>query len=60
MKPHTKRLWDGTSHVGSVVIYKCDEGYDTKGVRNFSACGQNGLWEEIDLWCEGAMFEDQN
>ncbi|XP_051924662.1 sushi domain-containing protein 1 isoform X3 [Hippocampus zosterae] len=52
LKPHTKRLWDGTSHVGSVVIYKCDEGYHTKGVRNFSACGQNGLWEEIDLWCE--------
>ncbi|XP_061527013.1 LOW QUALITY PROTEIN: sushi domain-containing protein 1 [Phycodurus eques] len=52
LKPHTKRLWDGMSHVGSVAIYKCDEGYNIKGVRNFSICGQNGLWEEIDLWCE--------
>ncbi|XP_049620101.1 sushi domain-containing protein 1 isoform X1 [Syngnathus scovelli] len=52
LKPHSKRLWNGTSHVGSMVIYECDEGYDTRSERNFSICGQNGLWEEIDLWCE--------
>ncbi|XP_077416381.1 sushi domain-containing protein 1 isoform X2 [Vanacampus margaritifer] len=52
LKPHTKRLWDGTSHVGSMVFYECDEGYDTRTMRNFSVCGQNGLWEEIELWCE--------
>ncbi|XP_057687733.1 sushi domain-containing protein 1 isoform X1 [Corythoichthys intestinalis] len=50
--PHTKRQWDGTSHVGGVVIYECNEGYGTRSGKNFSVCGQNGLWEESDLWCE--------
>ncbi|XP_061673799.1 sushi domain-containing protein 1 isoform X3 [Syngnathoides biaculeatus] len=52
LKPHAKRLWDGTSRVGSMAIYECDEGYDIRGVRSVSLCGQNGLWEEVDLWCE--------
>nr|XP_057927622.1 sushi domain-containing protein 1 isoform X4 [Doryrhamphus excisus] len=49
---HTKRLWDGATHVGSVVVYQCDEGYDTRSTRNYSVCGESGLWEDIDLWCE--------
>ncbi|XP_023253294.1 sushi domain-containing protein 1-like isoform X2 [Seriola lalandi dorsalis] len=51
-KPHSKTLWDGTSHIGSVVYYQCDEGYHTRGLRNSSVCGENGQWEDIDLWCE--------
>ncbi|KAM9360266.1 sushi domain-containing protein 1 isoform 1-T1 [Symphorus nematophorus] len=51
-KPHTKRFWDGTSRNGSVVYYQCEEGYYTRSLRNFSICGENGLWEESDLWCE--------
>ncbi|TDH12445.1 hypothetical protein EPR50_G00046570 [Perca flavescens] len=51
-KPHAKMLWDGTSHIGSVVYYQCQEGYDTRSLRNYSVCGENGLWEDIDLWCE--------
>lgn len=58
-KPHAKMLWDGTSHIGSVVYYQCEEGYYTRSLRNYSVCGDNGLWEDIDLWCEGAMFDDR-
>ncbi|XP_040012051.1 sushi domain-containing protein 1 isoform X2 [Xiphias gladius] len=51
-KPHTKMLWDSTSHIGSVVYYQCDEGYHTRSLKNYSVCGENGQWEDIDLWCE--------
>ncbi|XP_034728230.1 sushi domain-containing protein 1 isoform X3 [Etheostoma cragini] len=51
-KPHAKTLWDGTSHIGSVVFYQCEEGYKTRSLINYSVCGENGLWEDIDLWCE--------
>ncbi|XP_074493299.1 sushi, von Willebrand factor type A, EGF and pentraxin domain-containing protein 1 isoform X11 [Sebastes fasciatus] len=51
-KPHAKMLWDGTSHIGSVVHYQCEEGYYTGSLRNYSVCGENGLWEDIDLCCE--------
>ncbi|XP_037632671.1 sushi domain-containing protein 1 isoform X3 [Sebastes umbrosus] len=51
-KPHAKMLWDGTSHIGSVVHYQCEEGYYTRSLRNYSVCGENGLWEDIDLCCE--------
>ncbi|XP_029018313.1 sushi domain-containing protein 1 isoform X2 [Betta splendens] len=51
-KPHAKMLWDGTSHIGSVVYYQCDEGYRTRSPQNHSVCGENGQWEDVDLWCE--------
>ncbi|XP_044054083.1 sushi domain-containing protein 1 isoform X3 [Siniperca chuatsi] len=51
-KPHAKMLWNGTSHIDSVVYYQCEEGYYTRSLRNYSVCGENGLWEDIDLWCE--------
>ncbi|KAG7489330.1 sushi domain-containing 1-like isoform X1 [Solea senegalensis] len=52
IKPHSRILWDGMSHIGSVVSYQCDEGYHTRSLKNYSVCGENGLWEDIDLWCE--------
>ncbi|KAM8885992.1 sushi domain-containing protein 1 isoform 2-T2 [Spinachia spinachia] len=51
-KPGAKRMWDGSSQIGSVVYYQCEEGYHTRSLRNFSVCGENGLWEDTDLWCE--------
>lgn len=57
-KAHAKMLWDGTSHIASVVVYQCEEGYHTRSLRNYSVCGESGLWEDIDLWCEGAIFVD--
>ncbi|XP_037338624.2 sushi, von Willebrand factor type A, EGF and pentraxin domain-containing protein 1 isoform X3 [Pungitius pungitius] len=51
-KPGAKTLWDGSTHIGSVVYYQCEEGYRSGSLRNYSVCGENGLWEEIDLLCE--------
>lgn len=53
-KAHAKMLWDGSTHVGSVVYYQCDEGFHTRSLKNYSVCGENGQWEDNDLWCEGA------
>ena len=58
-KPHATLLWDGSSHRGSVVFYQCEEGFHTRSLRNFSVCGENGQWEDINLSCEGAMFDDR-
>ncbi|XP_026176823.1 sushi domain-containing protein 1 isoform X2 [Mastacembelus armatus] len=51
-KPHAKILWDGISHLGSVVHYQCDEGYRIRSLKNYSVCGANGQWEDNDLLCE--------
>ncbi|XP_063753445.1 sushi domain-containing protein 1 isoform X2 [Eleginops maclovinus] len=51
-KSHAVMLWDGSSHVGSVVMYRCEEGFHSRGLRNSSLCGEEGEWEETDLWCE--------
>ncbi|CAG5919722.1 unnamed protein product [Menidia menidia] len=51
-KRRAKMLWSGSSRVGSVVHYRCEEGCHTRGLRNHSRCGENGLWEDVDLWCE--------
>lgn len=58
VKPHSKIVWDGSSRIGSVVYYQCEEGFHTRSLKNYSVCGENGLWEDIDLWCEGAMTDD--
>ncbi|XP_007572937.2 sushi domain-containing protein 1 isoform X1 [Poecilia formosa] len=49
---HANMQWDGTPHGGAVVYYQCEEGYYTRGLRNYSECGENGLWEDVDLSCE--------
>ncbi|XP_017161976.1 sushi domain-containing protein 1 isoform X3 [Poecilia reticulata] len=49
---HANMQWDGTPHGGTVVYYQCEEGYYTRGPRNYSECGENGLWEDVDLSCE--------
>ncbi|XP_029296537.1 LOW QUALITY PROTEIN: sushi, von Willebrand factor type A, EGF and pentraxin domain-containing protein 1-like [Cottoperca gobio] len=51
-KAHANMLWDGTSHMGSVVLYQCEDGYHTRSRRNSSVCAESGLWEDVDLWCE--------
>ncbi|XP_053726528.1 sushi domain-containing protein 1 isoform X4 [Synchiropus splendidus] len=50
--PNSKRLWDGTSHLNSEVHYQCEEGFVTRGLRNYSRCGADGTWEDVDLVCE--------
>lgn len=43
-----------------MVHYQCDEGYRIRSLKNHSVCGENGQWEDIDLWCEGATFDDRS
>ncbi|KAJ4942166.1 hypothetical protein JOQ06_012034, partial [Pogonophryne albipinna] len=52
LKAHAAMLWDGSSHVGSVVSYRCEEGFHSRGLGNSSLCGEEGEWEDPDLWCE--------
>ncbi|XP_047237872.1 sushi domain-containing protein 1 isoform X2 [Girardinichthys multiradiatus] len=49
---HAKMQWDGTPRIGNVVYYQCEKGYYARGLRNYSSCGENGLWEDVDLSCE--------
>ncbi|MED6273966.1 hypothetical protein CHARACLAT_011712 [Characodon lateralis] len=49
---HTKMQWEGTPRIGNVVYYQCEEGYYARGLRSYSVCGENGLWEDVDLSCE--------
>uniref|UniRef100_A0A3Q2U3U9 Sushi domain containing 1 n=1 Tax=Fundulus heteroclitus TaxID=8078 RepID=A0A3Q2U3U9_FUNHE len=49
---HAKMQWDGQPRPGNVVYYQCEEGYYARGLRNYSACGENGLWQDVDLSCE--------
>uniref|UniRef100_A0A3B3ZL94 Sushi domain containing 1 n=1 Tax=Periophthalmus magnuspinnatus TaxID=409849 RepID=A0A3B3ZL94_9GOBI len=54
-KAFAKTLWDGTARVGSVVYYECNEGYYTHSLKNVSVCEDNGVWEDIELICEGCI-----
>ncbi|KAI4796287.1 hypothetical protein KUCAC02_027855 [Chaenocephalus aceratus] len=49
LKAHAAMLWDGSSHVGSVVSYRCEEGFHSRGLGNSSLCGEAGEWEDPDL-----------
>ncbi|XP_038857824.1 sushi domain-containing protein 1 isoform X7 [Salvelinus namaycush] len=49
---HAKMLWDRTSLIGSVVYYQCVEGYYSTSGKCYTECGENGLWENIELQCE--------
>ncbi|XP_038129578.1 sushi domain-containing protein 1 isoform X4 [Cyprinodon tularosa] len=49
---HANMQLEGKQRVGSVVYYQCEEGYYTTGLRNYSECGENGLWQDVDLLCE--------
>nr|XP_023858245.1 sushi domain-containing protein 1 isoform X3 [Salvelinus alpinus]XP_023858246.1 sushi domain-containing protein 1 isoform X3 [Salvelinus alpinus] len=45
-------LWNRTSLIGSVVYYQCVEGYYSTSGKCYTECGENGLWENIELQCE--------
>ncbi|XP_054906828.1 sushi domain-containing protein 1 isoform X2 [Poeciliopsis prolifica] len=49
---HADMQWHGTPHAGAVVYYQCEDGFSTRGLRNYSECGEDGLWEDVDLSCE--------
>lgn len=48
-------IWEGTARVGAAVSYECNEGYNSHSLKNTSKCEENGLWEDIELTCEGCI-----
>lgn len=51
--PHSVRLWDNVSTVGSRVVYQCDAGYRGVGEGNVSVCAASGKWDAAPLHCQG-------
>ncbi|XP_049326343.1 sushi domain-containing protein 1 [Astyanax mexicanus] len=50
--PHSVVLWDGSSKVGSKVVYECEAGYRTVGSGNVSECNTHGQWTQTHITCE--------
>ncbi|XP_039615446.1 sushi domain-containing protein 1 isoform X9 [Polypterus senegalus] len=49
---HASAIWDGSTRLGSVVLYECKEGFRHVGEHNFTVCTMDGDWENISLVCE--------
>ncbi|XP_068167610.1 sushi domain-containing protein 1 isoform X3 [Antennarius striatus] len=50
--PHTNLLWDGTSRLGSVVLYECVAGFYQESENNMSTCLLSGQWGEVSVKCK--------
>ncbi|XP_066567117.1 sushi domain-containing protein 1 isoform X2 [Amia ocellicauda] len=50
--PNTYVLWDNRTGLGSVVYYKCNEGFYHQGGQNHSTCTSDRQWENITVICE--------
>ncbi|XP_066510691.1 sushi domain-containing protein 1-like [Hoplias malabaricus] len=48
---HSERFWEGLSVVGSIVSYKCLEGFFNIGTQNTSVCSALGTWNHINFMC---------
>ncbi|XP_041106337.1 sushi domain-containing protein 1-like [Polyodon spathula] len=53
---YTDMIWDNTSQLGSVVYYKCKEGFYTEEGKNYSVCTANMRWENITLKCKRYLY----
>lgn len=40
-------------HNSSVVVHRCERGYDHRGGTNVSVCQDSGRWQEATLTCAG-------
>ncbi|XP_065406628.1 sushi domain-containing protein 1 isoform X5 [Chrysemys picta bellii] len=50
--PHAEMIWDNSTTLGSMVYYKCSEGFHFSGEKNFSQCTIIQKWENITGVCE--------
>ncbi|XP_074809618.1 sushi domain-containing protein 1 isoform X2 [Natator depressus] len=50
--PHAEMIWDNSTTLGSMVYYKCNEGFHFSGEKNFSQCTIIQKWENITGACE--------
>nr|XP_020646781.1 sushi domain-containing protein 1 isoform X7 [Pogona vitticeps] len=49
---NTEIIWDNTTTFGSTVYYKCKDGFQHLGERNFSQCTVAQKWESITFECK--------
>ncbi|XP_062984532.1 sushi domain-containing protein 1 [Elgaria multicarinata webbii] len=50
--PNTDVIWDNTTTLGSIIYYKCKDGFQFFGERNFSQCTTSQKWENIKFECK--------
>ncbi|XP_056274299.1 sushi domain-containing protein 1 isoform X8 [Pseudoliparis swirei] len=50
--PHTGRVWNGSSSLGSTVIYDCNIGFYHREGNNMSLCSINGYWTKPNISCK--------
>ncbi|XP_030423776.1 sushi domain-containing protein 1 isoform X1 [Gopherus evgoodei] len=50
--PQAEMIWDNSTTLGSMVYYKCSEGFHFNGEKNFSQCTIIQKWENITGVCE--------
>ncbi|XP_063753446.1 sushi domain-containing protein 1 isoform X3 [Eleginops maclovinus] len=53
--PHSHRLWDQSSRLGSRVIYQCYSGYHNVGRGNVTVCTAAGEWERPPVLCKETL-----
>ncbi|XP_062873892.1 sushi domain-containing protein 1 [Trichomycterus rosablanca] len=51
-------LWDGSSRVGSKVLYACRAGYRSVGTGRVSECDSHGRWSQTNITCEEMRCSD--
>lgn len=51
--PHSQKIWNNVSGMGSVVLYVCDSEFFNSGRENVSVCSSYATWTSPDFVCEG-------
>nr|XP_033782073.1 sushi domain-containing protein 1 isoform X3 [Geotrypetes seraphini]XP_033782084.1 sushi domain-containing protein 1 isoform X3 [Geotrypetes seraphini]XP_033782093.1 sushi domain-containing protein 1 isoform X3 [Geotrypetes seraphini]XP_033782102.1 sushi domain-containing protein 1 isoform X3 [Geotrypetes seraphini] len=52
MIPHAEKIWNNSTRLGSVVHYRCRDGFYGVGNKNYSQCTVNQTWEIIAFFCK--------
>ncbi|XP_029470305.1 sushi domain-containing protein 1 isoform X2 [Rhinatrema bivittatum] len=50
--PNTEMIWNNSTRLGSVVHYRCRDGFYDVGSKNHSQCTRNQTWEAIAFFCK--------
>ncbi|XP_030047833.1 sushi domain-containing protein 1 [Microcaecilia unicolor] len=52
MIPHAEKIWNNSTRLGSIVHYRCRDGFYGVGNKNHSQCTVNRTWEIITFFCK--------
>ncbi|KAJ8381137.1 hypothetical protein SKAU_G00019150 [Synaphobranchus kaupii] len=50
--PHSVRIWNNSTRIGTVVYYECNIGFYNLGGRIISVCTAKGYWDVTTLQCQ--------